>query len=104
MELTSPAGIGICAGIAVLFFLVGFLVRKLLAEKAIKSAEAESKRIIEDAKKAAETAKKEKLVEAKEEALKILDGTAPRMDFESAISEMSYSARALFISLLLRMP
>ncbi|MBQ0110082.1 MAG: DUF3552 domain-containing protein, partial [Clostridiales bacterium] len=71
MELTSPAGIGICAGIAVLFFLVGFLVRKLLAEKAIKSAEAESKRIIEDAKKAAETAKKEKLVEAKEEALKI---------------------------------
>ena len=62
---------GICAGVAVLFFFIGFFLRKLIAEKAIKSAEIESKRIIEDAKKEAETVKKEKLVEAKEEALSI---------------------------------
>lgn len=63
--------VGICAVVAVLFFFVGFIVRKIIAEKMIKSAEIESKRIIEDAKKDAETAKKEKLVEAKEEALRI---------------------------------
>lgn len=63
--------VGICAGVAVLFFVIGFFIRKLTAEKAIKSAEAEAKRIIEDAGKAAETVKKEKLVEAKEEALRI---------------------------------
>ncbi len=56
---------------AVLFYVIGYNVRKSRAEKAIGSAEAESKRIIEDATKAAETVKKEKLVEAKEEALKI---------------------------------
>ncbi len=69
----NPYVVGaICAAVAaVLFFIVGYLVRKATAEKAIKSAELESKRIIEDATKAAETAKKEKLVEAKEEALKI---------------------------------
>ena len=53
--------IGLIAGAAVLFFIVGFMVRKTIAEKKIGSAEIESKRIIEDAKKAAETAKKEKL-------------------------------------------
>ncbi len=63
--------VGISAAVAVLFFFVGFITRKLIAEKMIKSAEIESKRIIEDAKKDAETVKKEKLVEAKEEALRI---------------------------------
>ncbi len=47
---------------AVLFFIIGYAVRKNSAEKAIGSAEAESKRIIEDATKAAETVKKEKLI------------------------------------------
>ena len=67
--------IGLIAGAAVLFFIIGFFLRKAIAEKKIGSAEAESKRIIEDAKKAAETAKKEKLVEAKEEALRIKNET-----------------------------
>ena len=71
--MANPIVIGIISAVvsAVLFFFVGFIVRKTIAEKAIGSAEAESKRIIEEAKKNAETAKKEKLVEAKEEALKI---------------------------------
>ena len=74
MSPILAAGIG--AGIAaVLFFFIGFFVRKLTAEKKIESAESEAKRIIEDAQKAAETAKKEKLVEAKEEALKIKNET-----------------------------
>ncbi|MBR4279040.1 MAG: DUF3552 domain-containing protein, partial [Clostridia bacterium] len=55
--------------------IVGMLIRKAIAEKKIGSAEAEAKRILEDAAKAAETAKKEKLVEAKEEALKIKNET-----------------------------
>ncbi len=67
--------VGISAAVAVLFFFIGFLLRKAIAEKKIASAEAESKRIIEDATKAAETAKKEKLLEAKEEALKIKNDT-----------------------------
>ncbi len=71
--MDSPIVVGIiCAVVsAVLFFFVGYIGRKKIAEKAIGSAEAESKRIKEEAQKQAETIKKEKLVEAKEEALKI---------------------------------
>ena len=59
--------IGICAGVAVLFFVIGFFIRKLTAEKAIKSAEAEAKRIIEGAGKAAETRDAEVTEEEAEE-------------------------------------
>ncbi len=69
----------ICAIVGVvsiaLGILVGYLIRKKSAEKAIGSAESEAKRIIDDAAKSAETVKKEKLVEAKEEALKIKNET-----------------------------
>ncbi|MBQ7047627.1 MAG: ribonuclease Y [Clostridia bacterium] len=51
--------------------LVGFFIRKIIAEKTIQSAEIESKRIVEEAKKGAETVKKEAALEAKEEAHKI---------------------------------
>lgn len=71
----NPIEIVICVAVAVLFFVVGFLVRRFVSERIIKGAEAESRRIIEDAKKDAETIKKEKLVEAKEEALKIRNDT-----------------------------
>lgn len=57
------------------FFFGGIFFRKRIAEKAVGSAEAQAKQIIEDAKKAAETAKKEKLVEAKEEALRVKNET-----------------------------
>ena len=47
--------------------VIGFLVRKNLAEKKIGSAETEAKRILEDAIKNAESAKKESIISAKEE-------------------------------------
>lgn len=50
--------------------LCGFLLRKKIAEAAIKSAEDEAKRILDEAQKAAETKKKETLIEAKEEILR----------------------------------
>jgi len=61
--------------VAAVFSVVGFNVRKKIAEKALGSAEVQAKQIIEEAKKAAETAKKEKLVEAKEEVLRIKNET-----------------------------
>lgn len=58
------------AGIA-LGAIIGFLVRKLISEKTIKSAEIEAQRIVDEAKKGAEAVKKESVIEAKEEAHKI---------------------------------
>lgn len=58
------------AGIA-LGAIIGFLVRKLISEKTIKSAEIEAQRIVNEAKKGAEAVKKESVIEAKEEAHKI---------------------------------
>ena len=49
---------------------IGYVGRKVSAEKKIKSAEEEAKRIVADASKTAETKKKEALIEAKEEILK----------------------------------
>ncbi|MFZ5353753.1 MAG: ribonuclease Y [Bacillota bacterium] len=51
--------------------LVGYLVRRYIAETKIKNAEEEAKRIIEEADKQAETTKKEVLLEAKEEIHKL---------------------------------
>ncbi len=48
-------------------FLIGFLIRKSIAEKKIGSAEEFAAKVIEDAKKETETIKKEQLIEAKEE-------------------------------------
>lgn len=68
----TPVWISIAAvaGIA-LGAIIGFLVRKLIAEKTIKSAEIEAQRIVDEAKKGAEAVKKESVIEAKEEAHKI---------------------------------
>ncbi len=52
-------------------FAIGYLARKSIAEAKIASAEAQSKKIIEDAEKAAEAKKREALLEAKEEVLKL---------------------------------
>ena len=48
---------------------VGFLLRRMIAEKKIGSAEQEAKRILTDCAQQAESLKKEKLLEAKEEIL-----------------------------------
>lgn len=54
---------------AVLFFLVGYTVRKKTAESKINAAETEAKRIIESATKEAESRKKEEILKAKEEIM-----------------------------------
>lgn len=51
--------------------IVGFLIRKTIAESKIGNAEELAKKIIEDANKEAETQKKEILLEAKEESHRI---------------------------------
>ncbi len=48
-------------------FGVGFIVRRVLAEAKIASAETESKKILEEARSKSETAKKEALLEAKDQ-------------------------------------
>lgn len=57
--------VGLALGI-----VIGIIYRKGVGEKKIGSAEAEAKRIVDDATKLAETKKKEALLEAKEEILK----------------------------------
>ena len=59
-------GVGVLA-VAVIFFLVGFVYRKKVAEREIGSAESEATRIINEAIKGGENKKREMLVEAKEE-------------------------------------
>ena len=54
---------------AVIFFFVGFIARKKIAESKLKGAEAEAKRILESATKEAETKKKEEIFKAKEEIM-----------------------------------
>ena len=55
------------AGGAVVGIVVGFLIRKSVAEKKFGSAEMQARRILEDAIKNADSAKKEAIISAKEE-------------------------------------
>ncbi len=59
--------VAVCAVFAIVAFILGMGFRKKVAEKSIKSAEEEAKRIVNDAIKAAESKKREMLIEAKEE-------------------------------------
>ena len=72
--------IGLVIGL-VIFFPLGVLYRKKVAEKEIASAEEEAKRIINDSIKSAEGKKREALVEAKEEILKA------RTEYEQEVKE-----------------
>ena len=54
---------------AVIFFIVGYFVRRKIAESKMKSAENEAKRIIEVANKEEENKKKEEIFKAKEEIM-----------------------------------
>ncbi len=58
--------IGICGGVVV-GGIVGFILRRSIAEKKLGSAEEQSRKILEDAIKNAESAKKEAIISAKEE-------------------------------------
>ena len=61
--ILSIAAVVLCA----VFFAVGVLYRKKVAEKQIGSAEEEARRIINEAIKGGESKKREMLLEAKEE-------------------------------------
>lgn len=77
----DPNMIALISGIAIIVFGIGYLLRKYHAETKIVSAEAESKKIIEEAIKEAEGKKREAVLEAKEECLKL------RSDMEREIRE-----------------
>lgn len=55
--------------------VVGYLVRKSIAEKKISSAEELAKQIVEEGHRNAETAKKEALLEAKDENFQLRQQT-----------------------------
>ncbi len=57
--------------VALAGFLIGYFIRKRIAEAQISSAEEATKKILEDAYKEADAKKREALVEAKEEILKM---------------------------------
>ena len=67
--MKTGLAIALIAAALVIGAAVGFLIRRLIAERKIGSAEAEAKHILESAKQQAEAVKKEKLLEAKEEIL-----------------------------------
>ena len=67
--------------VAVLFFFVGVIYRKKVAEREISSAEDEARRIINEAIKGGENKKREMLVEAKEEIHK------SRTEYEREVKE-----------------
>ena len=67
--------------IGVLCYLIGFTVRKRIAEREISSAEEEAKRIINESIKSAENKKREMLLEAKEEIHK------SRSEYEREVKE-----------------
>ena len=84
-EVLIPALIAIFLGI-----LIGYVIRKIIGEKKIKSAEVESNRIIEDAKNKASQEAKEKILTAKEEIHKLrndLDKEAKEKEIELKKSE-----------------
>ena len=65
----------------IVFFLVGMLYRKNVAEKEIGGAEEEAKRILNEAIKSAESKKREMMLEAKEEIHK------SRTEYEREVKE-----------------
>lgn len=61
----------ITVGVGLFTFLLGYLLRRTIAEARIKSAEEAARRIVEDARKEAEAKQRESVVEAKDEAFKL---------------------------------
>ncbi|SES77476.1 ribonucrease Y [Anaerobranca gottschalkii DSM 13577] len=76
---TTQIIVTISVGVAALG--IGYIIRKLIAEAKISSAEQEALRIIEEAKKEAEGKKREIILEAKEDILKL------RSEFEKESKE-----------------
>lgn len=73
--------VAVAAAAAVVGFALGYLLRRSIAEGKLKSAEAEARRIVEEAAKGAEARKKEILLEGKEEVHRL------RADFDREFKE-----------------
>ena len=71
MEIKLWLAIVLIAAGALVGVVIGFLIRKSIAEKKIGSAEEQSRKILEDAMKGAESAKKESIIAAKEEIFQL---------------------------------
>ena len=69
-DLPMIVNIILAVGI-VIALIAGYMIRKMTSEAKLGSAEAEAKRIVEDAVREGETQKKEMLFNAKEEAIQI---------------------------------
>ncbi len=67
--MNTGLAIALIAAALVVGAVIGFLIRRMLAEKKIGSAETEANRILQSGKQQAEALKKERLLEAKEEIL-----------------------------------
>ncbi|NPV42956.1 MAG: ribonuclease Y [Firmicutes bacterium] len=78
MNLTN---ILITTGVSLITFIIGYFVRKYIAEAKIISAEEAAKKILEEAEKEAEASKRESILEAKEEVHKL------RTEFDKEIKE-----------------
>lgn len=76
IDLTVAIIIGVAA--LLVGVVIGLIVRKIIAEKKLGSAEEQAKKILEDAIKNAESAKKESIISAKEEIFQLKKET----DFE----------------------
>ena len=71
MKISLFVAILIALGTLVIGFAIGFIVRRIMAEKNIGSAEEQAKKILEDAIKNAESSKKEAIISAKEEIFQL---------------------------------
>ncbi|OEH85890.1 ribonuclease Y [Desulfuribacillus stibiiarsenatis] len=70
-EISIGVGLIVLIAVSVIAFVIGFFVRKSIAEAKISSAEEAARNIVESAKKEVEASKKEAILEAKDEAHKI---------------------------------
>ncbi len=71
MEINLILAIALIAVALVVGVVIGFILRKMGAEKKIGSAEEQARKILEDAIKNAENAKKESIISAKEEIFQL---------------------------------
>lgn len=73
--------IGVSIGVGIIAFIVGYFLRKKIAEGKIHSAEDLAVKIVSDAEKESEAKKKESVIEAKEEVHKL------RTEFDKEVRE-----------------
>lgn len=89
----SSTMLAVVVGIVFLIvgILVGFIVRKVIGEKAIGNAESKAKNLLAEAKNTAENLRKEKILEAKEEIHKLREDCEEEL--RNRRSEVSKSER-----------